>query len=386
MTMNYQGDPLDLERHFVGFTEAATPRVVVDARVLDANIAAMQDRVGGAAALHPHIKTHKSIAIARRQIAAGASGITASRPNEAAVFIRAGIGPVTIAYPLVEPRQVAALLRLGAEHGIGLRLICDSEEGLDSLVMGSRMAGIPASVFLKVDVGLGRVGVDPQSQRAVALAERIAGCELELLGLISHAGQAYGADGRDGIEKIARQELAILHGFRDRLTAGGIAVPIISIGSTPTICAHAGFEGIAELRPGNYVFFDLTAIRLGIAHRSDLSLAVAATVIACNDTHAIIDAGSKTLSSDLGPHGTRAGKGYGEAWVVGRDAPLPVDRLSEEHGFVAHAGMRLAIGSKLLVLPNHACPVANLAASLLLLGDRMTEEVRVDARNGELHL
>ncbi|MGY6709271.1 MAG: alanine racemase [Rhizobiaceae bacterium] len=374
---------LDLSRRFVGFTALSTPSVIIDAAVLEANIAGMQARVGGSPRLHPHVKTHKSIAIARRQLAAGAAGITTSRPPEAAVFIRAGIGPVTIAYPLLDIRQIDRLLELGTEHGVVLRFIADSEATIDALARARLGTSLPMPTFLKVDVGLGRIGVDPQSPRAIALAERIGASGLDFQGLISHAGHAYGAGNPDGIARIARQELDLLHRLRDRLSANGTAVPAISIGSTPTLLANAGFDGVGELRPGNYVFLDLTAVRLGIAVRNDLALGVAATVVASNDTYSIIDAGSKTLSSDLGAHGARITQAFGEAWVPGREEPLEVARLSEEHGFVEHGGKPLAPGTRLVVLPNHSCPVANLAQELVMLSPGgHAEAVPVDARNG----
>lgn len=306
--------------------------------------------------------------LARRQLEAGAQGITASRPPEALCFIRAGIGPVTIAYPIVDPLLAATLLRQGAEHQVGLRFIADSGTGLAALAQARRQTGLPVDVFLKVDVGLHRCGVDPRSAGAIALAQQVAPLGLTLCGLLSHAGHAYGAGSADAIGAIAREELEILAGFRHALVSHGIAVPRLSIGSTPTVLANAGFDGVDEVRPGNYLFLDLTACRLGLARRADLALGVAATVIAANADFSIIDAGSKTMSSDLGPHGVQVGSGFGEVWISGRETPLALARLSEEHGFVRNGNGPLPVGSTVLVLPNHACPVVNLATTLQQVG------------------
>lgn len=361
-------DMPDLSGGFSGFAELTTPAVVINGAALDANIAGMQSLTAGRVALHPHIKTHKSIALAQRQLAAGAAGITASRAPEALCFITAGIGPVTIAYPLVDPLAAANLLRQGAERDVELRFIADSETGLEALAEARRQTGLPVNVFLKVDVGLRRCGVDPLSTEAIALAQHIEPLGLTLFGLLSHAGHAYGAGSPDAIRAIARQELDILVTFRQALEKQGIAVPRLSIGSTPTALANVGFAGVDELRPGNYIFLDLTARRLGIARRADLALGVAATVISANADFSIIDAGSKTLSSDLGPHGVQVGSGFGEVWLADRDTPLELTKLSEEHGFVRNVKGPLPIGSKVLVLPNHSCPVVNLARQLHVVG------------------
>lgn len=384
-------DPLNVSadgarKAFAGAENLQTPCVVVDELRLDANIARMQSMVRGRVELHPHIKTHKSVALARRQIEAGASGVTASHAAEAAVFIRAGISPVTIAYPLVSPGQVAGLLKLAAEHDADLRFIVDSSFGLDVLEEAAAGTGKAAGIFLKVDVGLHRCGVDPQSPGALALAEKLARSKYRFMGLLSHAGHAYGAGNPDGVRKAAADERETLLRFRDALLSGGIEVSRISIGSTPTMLCSDGFEGIDEARPGNYVFLDLTAVRLGIATRSEISLAVATTIISANRDFYIIDAGSKTLSSDLGPHSVGTGLAFGEAWSEKLETPLIVARLSEEHGMVPRGTTNLAIGDRLLIYPNHSCVVVNLAPGLHLVGGGEPHRLAVDAADNRVRI
>lgn len=364
---------------FAGFETVTTPAVVLNGATLAANIARMQALASGRVALHPHIKTHKSVTLARRQIAAGAAGVTAARAPEARVFIDAGIPVVTIAYPVVEAPTAADLLDLAARRGVELRFVVDSAEGVMALAAGGGLSGHKPRALVEVDVGLKRCGVDPSGAGLLDLAGLMRSEGVELVGLLSHAGQSYGASGPAAIAEIAASERDILLGVAARLRMAGFSLTEISVGSTPTALCNAGFEGLTELRPGNYVFLDLTAVRLGIARRRDLALAVAATVISVNDRYAIVDAGSKTLSSDMGPHGTGAGAGFGEAWLANGQGPFRVEKLSEEHGFLDLAGRSLEIGTRVLILPNHSCPVVNLALVLFELAGGTVAEIPVDA-------
>ncbi|MGE7368864.1 alanine racemase [Neorhizobium sp. NPDC001467] len=371
---------LDLSTRFRGFDKLRRPCVVIDEAVLQDNIDEMVARIAGRAALHPHIKTHKSLEIARMQRQAGAAGFTAARPYEAAMLLRDGLFPVTLAYPLLDPLTIATLLREAADAA-DIRFIADSLATVEALIAGSRQAGRPATAFMKVDVGLHRCGVDPDSRTALDVAAAIAGCsDLRLAGLLSHAGHAYGAGTPVGIAEIAASERSIMTTMRRRLEHTGIAVPCLSIGSTPTLVSNDGFEGIDEVRPGNYVFYDLTAVRLGLVARNRLALGVAAQIVSVNANYAIANVGSKTLSSDLGAHGTSATKTFGEAWMIGRDSPLAVAKLSEEHAFLELQGGAPAVGTAVLILPNHACPVANLSGGMVVLGgaDRPVRDMSVE--------
>lgn len=364
---------------FAGFDTVTSPAVVLNGAAVSANIARMQALASGRIALHPHIKTHKSVALARRQIAAGAAGVTAARAPEARPFIAAGIPTVTIAYPIIDAPTAADLLALAACQGVELRFVVDSTAGVMALAAASSLSGIGARAFIEIDVGLNRCGVDPAGEGALHLAALMRSERIELVGVLSHAGQSYGASGPDEIAEIAARERRILLDVDERLRAAGVSPTQISVGSTPTALANAGFDGLTELRPGNYIFLDLTAVRLGIARRRELALAVAATVISANDRYAIVDAGSKTLSSDMGPHGTGAGAGYGEAWLADGQGPFRVEKLSEEHGFLDTAGRRVEIGTRVLILPNHSCPVVNLAQTLHELDAGSVTPISVDA-------
>lgn len=362
-----------------------TPAVIVDRVRLERNIAAGATIArDGRVALRPHVKTHKSVRLARLQMLAGASGLTVAKSSEALVFIAAGLPAVTVAYPLLDGAKIFRVLRAAQEKGTALRLIADSEVGVDAIAREAAALGVTADVQIKVDVGLHRCGVDPVSAGALILARRIADApSLHFGGLVSHAGHAYGAAGPDAVRAIARAERETMLRLAERLCREGLSPPSISVGSTPTVWKNGGFDGISEVRPGNYVFMDLTQVALGLVPRQDLALSVLATVVSCNDTYAIVDAGSKVLSSDRGPHGSTLLDGYGLATRPSEpDAPdMPVTKLSEEHGFVAHGGRRPALGERLQIFPNHACTVVNLAHEFLVLDESgVVESWPVDAQ------
>ena len=376
--------------------EIETPAVLVDVARLDRNIARVQahaDRQG--VALHPHVKTHKCLEIARRQLSAGAAGLTASKPAEAAVFLDAGAPMLTVAYPVLEAGQVAALLATARRQRCHLRLIVDSPETVAAAQAAA--TGGAVECLLKVDVGLGRVGVSPGTPDVATVADAVVAAPgLCLGGLLSHAGHAYGAEGPDGIRAIAQRERRLLAGVRDQLGETGLG-SVTSVGCTPVALAEAqagsSADGVTEIRPGNYVFLDLTALRLGIASLDEIALFVLSRVISVGPNHAIIDAGSKTLSSDGGPHGSGTLQGYGHAFRLDEGGGLPgdrdgsaaaswtVERLSEEHGFVRLDGRPLAVGDRLVIVPNHACPVVNLTDRLTAVADgAVRDRWQVDAR------
>ncbi|WP_429818543.1 alanine racemase [Ensifer sp. B1-9] len=361
-----------------------TPYVELDEIRLMSNLRGMQARADASGVtLRPHIKTHKSLAIARRQLDLGAVGVTASKPEEALVFVEAGVPSLTLAYPIVRPEKIDRLVASAKARGTELLLIAAHETGVDAIAAAAAALGVRLGVFLKVDVGLGRVGVKPQDPAALALAKRIdRHPHLAFAGLLSHAGHAYGSKSAEELANIASAEARDLLELAGRLRQAGIDVPRISVGATPTCLGAPIPEGVTEIRPGNYAFLDRTALRLGIATPDDLSLSVVATVVAHNDSHFIVDAGSKSLSSDLGAHGS-GGSGFGIA-VCADDcaqASWEVERLSEEHGFVRFADAPPAIGSRVRIFPNHSCAVvAQFDNVTLRPSDGGAVTLRVDAR------
>jgi D-serine deaminase-like pyridoxal phosphate-dependent protein len=359
-----------------------TPRPVVFEERLAANIRRMADRAGqSGVALRPHAKTHKCVRIAEMQTAAGAVGLTVAKPGEALAFMGAGVHSLTVAYPLIDPGRTAHLLAEARRVGAEIRLMADSETGVAAIAQAARDSGVAVSVYIKIDVGLRRCGLQPDDPHLPVLARMIINSkEIGLAGILSHAGHAYGAGDIEGVKQIAAQELSLMAMAKARIEDQGIAVPSVSVGSTPTVIAAKDMQGVTEIRPGNYVFFDLTQQRLGVCGLDDLALFIMADVVSVNADYAIVNAGSKSLSSDAGAHGT-GGKGFGLAFPVDGGEAFPVLKLSEEHGFLERAGRDVSVGQRVFIAPNHACAVANLFDALTVVDAAgSVSEWRVTAR------
>ena len=324
------------------------------------------------------------------QLEGGAVGVTASKVDEALVFIEAGVPSITVAYPLVDERKVRRLLSAAQARGTDLRVVVDSRRAVELLAHVAAETQTVVGGLIEVDVGLHRCGLHEDDPQLLELAQLIRASEwLRFIGLLSHAGNAYGAANAAAVREIAAVECAILQRVRSKLEAAAISVPEVSVGSTPTVLASESYDGITEIRPGNYVFLDRTPVRLGLAQLDEIALTVLATVVSRNADCLIIDAGSKVLTSDLGAHGTAGASGYGIAFAldqpIGDSRGLRVARLSEEHGFVERGSSALDVGAKLRIIPNHACPVVNLADELVVVSEE--HEVarwRVAAR-GRVH-
>jgi D-serine deaminase-like pyridoxal phosphate-dependent protein len=351
-----------------------TPAVLVDLDVLERNLRRMAERAKAAGVrLRPHAKTHKSVEIARMQVAAGAAGLSLAKTGEAEVFVAAGFDDLFLAYPVVGADKGRRLLALADRARLAVGV--DSEEGALTLALPFAAAGRRLDVLIKVDVGYHRVGVAPD--RALGLARWIADRPgLRLRGLFTHAGHGYAGETRDAVQAVATSEGETLARVAAELRAAGLAVEEVSVGSTPTAARAMTVPGVTECRPGNYVFHDATQVSLGTCTVEDCALTVLATVVSVpGPGRAVVDAGSKTLSSD--PLRPRPG---GHGWVLGRTSRL--QRLSEEHGAMdVDAGESFRVGERVRILPNHACVVANLHDRLLgIRAGRVEAVLPVSAR------
>lgn len=333
--------------------------------------------------LRPHVKTHKTPEIAALQLGLGAGGLTASKPSEAIHFMTGAAPSVLLAFPLVAAGVASTVIEASHRSGTALTFILDSTAGCAALNEAGKQAGQTLPVQIKIDVGLGRCGVPSASKELVTLARAVvASSHLELTGLLSHAGHGYSAANADELRDIAQDERRQILEARDRLAFLPRHLQL-SIGSTPTVLAGADFSEIDEIRPGNYALFDLTAVRLGVAQEDEIAFGLVTTIVSRNADFYIIDAGSKALSSDLGPHSSSGLQGYGRAIAIDEassEQRLTVLRLSEEHGFVSRSGSDLKIGNRLLVLPNHSCAVINLHDRLVVQNDSEVEFWPVAAR------
>jgi len=355
----------------------STPAVVVDLDVLERNVRRMAARAEEAGVrLRPHAKTHKCPEIAALQRAAGAWGLSLAKVGEAEVFVDAGFDDVFIAYPVVGEDKARRLLALSERARLAVGV--DSFEGAKTLAAPFRAASRTLDVMLKVDVGYGRVGVLPE--RAVAVAREVAELPgLSLRGVFTHAGHGYLAETSDAVQAIARLEGERLVETACRLRDAGFPVEETSVGSTPTAAVAMRVDGVTECRPGNYVFHDASQVALGTCGPEDCALTIFSTVVSVpGPGRAVVDAGSKTLSSDpLRPKP----QGYGR--VLGRSSY--VEKLSEEHGMLAvAAGETFRVGERVRLLPNHACVVANLHDRLIGVSQGTVEAVLQVAARGRV--
>jgi D-serine deaminase-like pyridoxal phosphate-dependent protein len=363
-----------------------TPAVVVDQSRLTANIDRMQAAAdAGGLRLRPHAKTHKSPAIAARQLTAGAIGITCAKLGEAEVFAEAGIRDIRVAYPLhpANAGRVVALLDRAA-----LSIVVDHPRIAREWSAAMLRAGRSLPVLVKVDVGFHRCGVNPASPDAidlVMLVEKLPG--LELQGLLSHAGHAYHADSEAALCAIARDEAETLHALRALAREQGIEIRELSVGATATARFSAQDRRLTELRPGNYVYNDRTQVGLAACTIGQCALTIVATVVSKPAPDRVIfDSGSKTLSSD-GARGFRAQEGHGVVFVdpesIEADEDLLIERLSEEHATVRvrSGSTRLEPGDRVRILPNHSCVVSNLVDEIHVAdGAMIVERLPVAAR------
>lgn len=368
-------------------TQLRTPCVLVDSTRVARNLGRLQSAATmRGLRLRPHAKTHKSIDLAKQQLAGGAVGICCAKLGEAEVFAAAGIEDIRLPYPLHPVNADRVVDLLDRTH---LSFIVDDSDVARGWSDAMQRAGREVDVLVKVDVGFHRCGIDPARPDAADFVARIAELPgLRFRGLLSHAGHGYGATSEDEMRRIAAAEAQVMTTLAGAVRAKGIEVAEISVGATPTVRYSLGQEGLTELRPGNYIYFDRTQVMLGAAMWDDCALTVLARVVAKPaPDRIIVDSGSKTLTNDLA-RGFSSAPGNGTvlraiSGVQAEDATLVVERLSEEHANVrATTGSHtLRPGDLVRIVPNHSCVVSNLVdAAWLVDGDRVGERLEISAR------
>lgn len=338
-----------------------TPTVLIDIDRVEANLQRAQAHATEQGyALRPHIKTHKLPRFAKRQIELGAVGITAQKLGEAEVMADAGIADIFLPYNIVGPRKLARLKALNER--VTLSVTADSPDTLFGYA-ATFTSGKPLTVLIECDSGGGRCGVQTPAQ-ALALARQIALAPgLRFGGLMTYPPL-------HGVEK----SNAWLSEAVALFAEAGIAVSRVSSGNSPDMWAQ-GAAPVTERRPGTYIYYDRFQVKERAASLDDCALTVLVTVVSRpTATRVVIDAGSKSLTSDL-----LGMEGFG--LVMGTD--LTVKGLSEEHGVIELpvASDWPRIGERLRIIPNHACVISNLFDSVTLIsGDEAREVVPVAAR------
>ena len=348
-----------------------TPSPIVLLDVMQRNIDRMQAfATENDLDVRPHVKTHKCVEVGRRQVDAGAVGITAGNVGEAEVFAAAGFDDIFLAYPVWPSGTKAERIRRLAETS-RLQVGVDNAAAIDALADAMGAEPDRLEVVVEIDCGARRSGAPPEAAGDLALTARKRG--LVPAGVYTYPG--HGCFGPDARESAARdQDVALTTAVRS-FTDVGITAEVVSAGSTPTFAFSTGGV-ITEIRPGEYVFCDLDNTRLGACAEDQIALFVAATVVSdWVPGQAILDVGTKALGREGNPE-----KGYGG--IAGAKAVLA--RLNEYHGFLAVPGgePRPGVGTVVPVVPNHVCPVVNSFEELIVTDSAgtMLERWPVDAR------
>ncbi|RQO53256.1 hypothetical protein DBV14_14580 [Variovorax sp. KBW07] len=359
--------------------EMTTPALLLDSTVLERNCEAMARRAARhGVALRPHLKTSKSAEVARLATRGHSGAITVSTVAEADYFARHGFLDLTYAVG-IGAGKIDALHRIQRTHGARITLLADRVEAVRAAAERARAIGARFSLLIEVDTGGGRGGIAPDDDAALlAMAGEVQRSGvLSLAGVLTHAGHSYHAEGLAAIRAIAEAERAGAVRAAECLRAAGFTVDTVSVGATPTAVCAERLDGVTEMRPGVYTFFDLDQAARGICTMDDIALSVLATVIGHNprSRRVLIDAGALALSKDESAAEFRDGLGFGLVCPVDGTAPLAglrVAELHQEHGLIACDGNSngsdgdsdsamfeaLPIGSRVRILPHHACMTA----------------------------
>ena len=322
----------------------------------------------------PHVKTHQSPAIAAWYRAAGVDAITVSSASMAEQFAAAGWSDITIAFPF-NPREAPALRGLhGGRRPAGLVV--------DSLEAARRLdaSGLEGDAWIEVDAGYHRTGVDPDDARTLvelATAIRSAAPRLRFAGLLTHSGHTYAGRTRDEVLSIHDASVAAIRRSQASLAAAGIDAAI-SVGDTPGCNPADGFNGIDEIRPGNFVLLDLQQLQTGTCTEPDLALAVACPVVGRYPDRGslVVHGGSAHFSRDAAdvadgqPTHGRVAEIDGDGWRLTEPAAR-LTSLAQEHGTItgpAEVLDRYPVGSLVLVVPARACLACASTRRFVTLG------------------
>lgn len=356
-----------------------TPTLLLDYQKLSNNICDIANFSNEQGVTYrPHIKTHKSVKIAKLQVDRGAVGITTAKISEAEVMASGGIKDILIAYPISNPDKINRLIRL-LQKGVRLKVSVDNPETLRYLQRGLEHTPFTLEVWIKVNSGLNRCGVEP-GEEAVRLAKTImTHSKLKLGGIFTHAGHSYAAKNYDEIEAIGLQEGVAVADSAAKCEQAGIQIPVRSVGSTPTYKIAGKVPGVTEIRPGNAVFFDAIQAGLGVTDIGKCAVTLLASVVGIYKNRIIFDTGSKSLCLDKGAHGNQTVNGFGQ--IIGHPEVI-IERLSEEHGVgVFEQETHLKLNDKVQIIPNHACTVVNQFEEYVVHENGQIMDVwKVDAR------
>ena len=342
-----------------------TPVALIDVSRMQHNIQRMQQRMNNLGVrLRPHVKTSKSLPVIEAQLAAGACGVTVSTLKEAEYCFANGIDDVFYAVAMAPGKlhQAFALRRKGCR----LSILTDSVVAAQHIVAFGQEHDERFEVWIEIDCDGHRSGLAADDETLVAVARLLIEGGMQLRGVMTHAGSSYDLDTPEALEAMAEQERSLCVSAAGRIRDAGLPCPEVSIGSTPTALSAQSLEGVTEVRAGVYVFFDLVMHNIGVCAADELALSVLTTVIGHQQDKGwiIVDAGWMAMSRDRGTQRQRQYFGYGQVctesgnWIEG----ARVTGANQEHGIITLAAEdsgditeRFPIGSRLRILPNHAC-------------------------------
>lgn len=333
-----------------------TPCLVLDRAILQRNIrrmaAAVQHHGVG---LRPHMKTAKSIEVARLALEGQPGGITVSTLAEAEYFSAHGISDILYAVGIT-PQKLDQVAKLNAT-GAGVLVLTDDPDVASAIALHP----LPPRALIEIDTGEARGGVTPDDPALLAIAERLG---VRLAGVMTHAGHSYSGRSLDDMARIAEAERAGVVRAAERLRAAGHAAPIVSMGSSPTAMHAASLAGISEVRAGVYMFGDLFQAEIGTHPAEDIAVTVLTSVIGRRPGRVLVDAGGLALSKDRSTEAAPMDYGFGLVLDLNGGAEFGntiVRRAYQEHGLIepdpAHP-IDLPVGGRLRIAPNHTCMTA----------------------------
>ncbi|WP_321937947.1 DSD1 family PLP-dependent enzyme [Burkholderia cepacia] len=356
-----------------------TPAALIDVGRMRHNIGRMQAHLDALGVrFRPHVKTTKCTHVVDAQIAAGAQGVTVSTLKEAEQFFAHGIRDIVYAVGMVPAKlgQALALRRQGCD----LKLVTDSLPAAHAIAEFGRAHGERFEVWIEVDVDGHRSGIPPDAGLLIDVGRALVDGGLVLGGVLAHAGSSYEYSTPEALAAIAEQERSRTVRAAERLRAAGLPCPVVSIGSTPTALAARHLDGVTEVRAGVYVMFDLVMHNIGVCDLSDIALSVLTTVIGHQEEKgwAIVDAGWMAMSRDHGTQRQARDFGYGQVCTEHGDVlgDYVMSAANQEHGIVSRASapdsgiaQRFPIGTRLRILPNHACATGAQHPEYQAIGD-----------------
>ncbi len=342
-----------------------TPCLVLNVDCVDRNIERLQIHLSSlGVALRPHLKTGKCVEVARKAMSSAAGPAAVSTLKEAEQFAEAGVRDIIYAVGIA-PGKFDRVFALRAT-GVDLAVILDSVEQAHLVVAASRDAGEPLPTLIEIDCDGHRSGVAPDDHRLlVGIGRALFDGGAELRGVLTHAGGSYNARGADALTRCAEKERAAVVSAAAALRDAGLPCPVVSVGSTPTAHYARNLAGVTEVRAGVFVFFDLVMAGIGVCGIDDIALSVLTTVIGHRPEKGwiLVDAGWMAMSRDRGTAKQAVDQGYGVVCDLhGKPyAELIVADANQEHGVITlrpgSGGTlpELPIGTRLRILPNHAC-------------------------------